>query len=100
MYPLRVDLQDGFENDAVILRVNGKEIYRKSGVRTKLQIALADSFEIQLPNDVAHVEVRVENRGQSATFDLRPSEHPYLAVSLTPKGQVAFQPSQELFRYM
>ncbi len=100
MHSLRIDLQEGFSNDTVVVRVNGKESYRKSGVNTRLPVGVAESFEVQVDDDAARVEIRLENKGLSGILDLRPSEHPYVAISVTHEGQVTFQPSKELFRYM
>ena len=42
---LHIALQEGFAGDPVSISVDGREIYRKDGVRTRTQIGLADSIE-------------------------------------------------------
>ncbi len=98
MPQLRIDLQEGFDNDTVVVRVDGPEVYRKSGVQTRVVVGVADSFEVTA-RDPAHVEVEVVTKKQSAAIDVKTAEYPYLGVSSTRTG-LKLQPSKELFRYM
>ena len=99
MFSLRIDLQEGFSGDTVIVTVDGSEVYRKSGVSTRLPVGVADSFEVQLDADQGRVSVDVATRGLTDATDIRPSKFPYLGVSLS-GGRIAFEPSAELFRYL
>lgn len=100
MYLLRIDLQEGFDNDTVVITVNGSEVYHNSGVKTRLPVSVAHSFETQVAEDSAHIEVDVATKGRTGKIDLRPSEFPYLGVSLSRDGQVRFESSKEIFRYL
>jgi hypothetical protein len=95
---LRIDLQEGFNNDTVAVRVDGAEVFRKTGVKTRPPVGVAESFEVEA-SDPAHVEIEVATKQQSAAVDLHVSEFPYLGVSSS-GGGLELNPSRELFRYM
>ena len=59
---LTIDLQTGFANDEVILRVAGIEVLRRSEVTTNLAISLADSHQTEVEGNPVDVEVLVSTR--------------------------------------
>lgn len=61
---LHIALQDGLANDTVVIRSNGQEIYRKTGVSTRTQLAMPIWLNLtctravtrsQLPSPRGHV---------------------------------------------
>ena len=92
---LTIDLQEGFSGDEVIVRVNGREVERRLGVRTKRVLGLAQSVAIDVPDGAVNLEVDVPTRGVRATTDVR---HPQLGVSLEGNG-IQFVQSDEEFGY-
>jgi hypothetical protein len=92
---LSIDLQEGFSGDDVIVRVNGEEVARQSGVRTKQTLGLAHSLAIAVPDGPVRVEVDVPTRGLRGSTDVR---HAQLGVSLADVG-VRFVQSDEEFGY-
>jgi hypothetical protein len=95
MPTLTIDLQDGFADDDVIVCVNGKEVERRSGVRTKRMLGLAQSMAITVPDGPFSIEVRVTTRGISGRTEVR---HTQLGVSLSDKD-VQFVQSDKQFGY-
>ena len=100
MPALRIDLQEGFRNDTVIVRADGAEVFRKAGVTTRPPVGVAESFEIQTPRDTTSISIDVPNRSQSASAEVQVSQTPYLGASFDVSGQLTFHPSAEMFRYM
>jgi len=98
MAALRIDLQEGFDSDVVAIRVDGKEVYRKSGVTTMLQISLADSVEVDAGDATASVEVEVVSRDARDRVSVDPPA--FVAFTLRPDGGIRHQVSKEPFRYM
>jgi hypothetical protein len=96
---LRVDLQEGFDNDTAVVRVDGREAWRKAGIKTRPPVGVAESFEVECAANKAHIEVDVPTRKQSGSLEMDVVEHPYLGVSLGP-DRLKFERSRELFRYM
>jgi hypothetical protein len=96
---LHLALQDGFADDAVVVRVGNGEPVRHEHVTTKSQIGLARAFEVSVPDGPAEVEVLLPERGLSARTRVDSTETPFLGVSLR-DGAIAFRPASERFRYL
>jgi len=54
---LHIAFQEGFADDTVVIRVNGKEVFRKASVKTRTQIGYAGSFEVNVQEGSVNVEV-------------------------------------------
>jgi hypothetical protein len=98
MATLSIDLQEGFEGEEVIVRVDGREAARCRGVRTNRMLGLADSLAVQVPEDKATIEIAVPSRHLERRVEVRPGETPYLGVSLS-SGQINLLPYPEPFGY-
>jgi hypothetical protein len=92
---LVIDLQDGFSGDEVIVRVNGQEVERRSDVRTKRNLGLAQTIAIQVPDGPVTVQVDVPTKGVNGHTEVR---HPQLGVSLAGK-EIQFVQSDDEFGY-
>ena len=90
---LQVALRDGFRDDTVTIKVDGKEVYRKSGVSTDLTISFADSVEVSVAGATARLEVSVAG-GQSRSEEVRVAETPFVAVQVL-DGTMEFRKSKE-----
>ena len=82
MARLQVALQDGFDEDAVVVSLDGTEVFRKDGVTTRRQISLAESFEIDAPDQLAELHVDVMSRGVSGSIAVDARAQPIVALSL------------------
>ena len=96
---LSIALQDGFEGEPVVVRVNGKEVYRKNSVQTDYRISLADSFEVPLPDDPITVEVELPQRNARATQPIEAEGTVYVGVSWL-EGKLQFRISDTPFGYL
>lgn len=95
---LHIALQEGFAGDPVSISVDGRDIYRKEGVRTRTQIGLADSIETTHDPGSATIEIRA--RDSAATITPTLTGDLFLAVSLSPDGRIVHRSSAQPFRYM
>ena len=98
MPTLRVDLQEGFAGDTVQVRLNGKELLREPGVRTRLQTGLARLIETEAQGE-ATLEIAIEERQLRETIRLNVSSPTYVGVSVKGNGLV-HQVSGEPFGYL
>jgi len=57
---LILKLRDGFKNDTVQIKANGREVYHKEGVSTDLAISVADKVEIEVRKSTVSLEVVVK----------------------------------------
>ncbi|HWN09060.1 MAG TPA: hypothetical protein VNO50_07280 [Pyrinomonadaceae bacterium] len=98
MATLRIALQDGFEDDTVVIAVNGKEVFNQKNVKTKRQIGKAAGFELKLEPGPADVEVSLPLRQLSDPIALKVSDDVYLGISVV-DGRIVHRISSEPFRY-
>ena len=80
---LAIELGEGFTDDDVVVLVDGKEAWRRSGVTTNYSVGLAAIAEVPAAPGTT-VEVRV--RGMSRTERV---EHAPLRTFINPDGLLA-----------
>jgi len=97
---LSVALQDGFIDDLVVIQINDQEVFRKPSVKTRFQIGLADSFEVNVQEGSVKVEVLLPAKQLSESIVLPVTNLVYLGVSLTPEGKISYRVSHEPFGYL
>jgi hypothetical protein len=78
---LSIKLRDGFRDDAVNIRVDGVEVYRKSAVSTDLTISFADKVEVPVQPARVSVEVSIA-RGATGRVEVSPGETPFIDVAI------------------
>lgn len=100
MSRIHIAFQEGFSRDEVVLRIEGREVIRKMGVTTRLQIGLALAFDLEVPDEPFEVEVGVPTRSTSAKFRLDPSGPRHVGISLTSSGEPTHVVSAEPFGYL
>ena len=98
MPTFKIDLQEGFDGDRVVIRVDGRPVYDKQGVSTRMQIGLADSVQVETGSE-AELAVQLPDKGLEGTVKLFVEETPNVGVSVEgevvrfkfpPEGQVMF----------
>jgi hypothetical protein len=89
---INVALQDGFDGDEVVIRVDGAEAYRDEQVTTRTQISHAADTQLEVPDAPFTLEVDVPTRGVHESFQLDPQTHPNVALSLLEGRLVAAYP--------
>lgn len=90
---LTVQLRDGFSNDTVTVRVNGKEVYQKSGVTTDLTISFADRVEVPVEESTVQLEVAVQG-GLRKTEEIRVQETAFVDVWIV-EGKMELRSSKQ-----
>jgi len=100
MPTLHTALQEGFADDEVILRIDGREVFHKTGVKTRLQIGLAATHEEPVNSGPVSVEVELPARKLTRTLPMVVTEDLFLGVSLEPVGTLRHVVSREPFGYV
>ncbi|MEV0379422.1 hypothetical protein [Nonomuraea sp. NPDC050643] len=81
MTSARIDFTEGFDNDEIIVRVNGEIAFHGRNVTTSPLIGLAESVELTLPGEHAEAEIELPGRGAATRLDLRASRQVAVSVS-------------------
>jgi hypothetical protein len=92
---MRVDLQDGFNNDRVELYANGVKVFAEEGVTTRRQLGFALSSEIDVPPGTFELELRIPSRKLSKTISV---DTPNLGISIR-NGEIEIITSGKRFGY-
>jgi hypothetical protein len=100
MPTLHVDLREGFDGDTVVVEAAGRELYRKSGVKTNYSIGLADRVTAEVPAGDVRVEVTLPERGLRGSVALTVSGPAALAFSLDPAGALTGREVEASPRYL
>lgn len=95
---LHIDFQEGFEGEPVSARVDGREIFSKPAVRTRMQIGLADSCEVTLSD--GDVSLEVTARTATLRVPLRLERDTWVGVSVSEDGDIVHRISSEPFGYV
>ncbi len=95
---LAIDLQEGFVDDAVIVRVNSKEVFSGEHITTNKLLGVSASIKTEVMQGMANVEIRILNRKIVKTISLDVLAPTYLGISLL-KGMVDHVISTEPFVY-
>ena len=97
---LAIHLQEGFEDDTVVLSLNGEEVLLKQHVTYSPLLGYSQvTFERQVQPGRIRFQVHLPERGQSASVDLELKSDTYIGVFVA-DGEVQFTPpSQVPFGY-
>ena len=98
MIPILIALQNGFEGDTVIVKVNGKEEFKQDNVKTKRQIGKAASFEVNVEEGPANIKVSLPLKNLSETIVFKVSDKVFLGISIE-EDKIEHMVSSEPFRY-
>ncbi|MFQ5347846.1 MAG: hypothetical protein ACE5ED_08380 [Rhodothalassiaceae bacterium] len=96
---LRVDLQDGFDGEAVLVELDGKAVYRQDEVRTRYQVGLADVIERDVADGRHALAIRLlrQDAAWQDSIDVKGETH--VGVSLSASGTLEVTVEDRPFRY-
>ncbi len=97
---LSIALEEGFSEDLVVISLDGVEVYRQPRVATRLQIGLADSFELQTAASSVTVAVALPDKGLATELELEVAGVLYLGISISPSGELVHRRSTIPFGYV
>ena len=97
---LKIDFQEGFVDDTVVVAVNGREVGRQEGLRTRTQIGYAGSMELEVEPGPTTVGLRVPGKDLAADVPVDAAGDVYLGVSLSPERGIECRVSQRPFGYL
>jgi hypothetical protein len=90
MISLEIHLQAMFQDDTVVVHVNGNEVFRQEGVTTDTKRMRASRIETHVPPGEVEIRVDVSTRSISGSQDFRIDQPSYVTVNLT-DGHLEFR---------
>ena len=97
---LHIALQNGFLDDKVLIIVNGKEVYRKSNVNTRLQIGLADLCGVEIKQGIVEVEISLSLKGIYRSIMFAVEDIAYLGISIRQSDKIYYKISYDPFGHL
>ncbi len=82
MPTLGIDLQSGFEDDEVVISVNGEQRLHREGVNTRRVLGLAGSMRIELDAGAVAIDVNMPRRAVEKHLELDLQADTYVGLSL------------------
>ena len=95
---LHVHLQEGFDGQPVTVSVDGHEVFRNGSIRTRTQIGLAASFDVDVEPGPVALDVNVA--GVATRLPLAPTADLYVGLSVGAGGTIVHRTSEEAFGYV
>ena len=95
---LTIALQDGFENDSVVVTVAGDVVIEETGFRTDQRIGLAYAIDVPLPDRAVVIDVQVPTRSLHASHELPTTTATSVGISLL-DNEIVFRSSPTPFGY-
>jgi hypothetical protein len=99
MVPLSIDLQDGFKDDSVIIRINDEVVFDQHKVTTKMLTGLAGSINSDVQPGPVRININVETKRITGTISLVISEDTFLGISII-NGKIVHLVSGTPFGYL
>ena len=103
IFTLNIDLQDGFNDDTVILEINNKEVFKEEHITTDLRIALAKGFTTHVSSGEVTLKVNVTTKNLVDNYKFKINSETYIGVSImepeSPNKKIEFSLSKERFEY-
>ena len=100
MHPLNINLQEGFEDDTVVIRVNGAEVLHQQHVKTRQQIGFAAETTATVPAGTVALEIALPVKGITGNIDIDMQAPMWAGVSLDSGSVLQFKISQTPFGYV
>lgn len=97
---LTIDMQDGFKDDRVAVKVNGREVLNRKSVNTKFQIGFAESAAAEIGEGRASIDILVPSKNLSRSIEVDITGPLFLGISLDPADGIDLRVSTEPFGYL
>jgi hypothetical protein len=82
MIYITIDFQDGFVNDSIECRLNGKIIYSKNNCNTSQLTGLADSVRVKPDEGLNKLKVSIVSRGIEKDILIEVKKDVYVGISI------------------
>ncbi len=81
-HEFRIDLCTGFRGHTIVIFVDAREVYRRSGVTTDSATSRADAIEVLASAPTAHIEVSVIPGDFFGSIACDTAAHRHVVISL------------------
>lgn len=97
---LTIDLQDGFSDDVVTIKVNGREVLGEKRVSTEFQIGWAERLEVDTDEQRVVVDLSVPTQNLSKEVEIDLQGPTFVGFSIDPSDGIEVRVSSQPFGYL
>ena len=97
-YRLRIDFQDGFDEDTVVININEKEVYRNDRISTDYSLSYAAHYEEKTQEGRIELQILIPTKCIERSITLEIKQDSYLGISVL-KSEILIKPSKKPFVY-
>lgn len=98
MVILAIDLQDGFSDDTVVLRIDGKEVFREQSVTSNAMSGFTKHLEQEVPTGRTSIEVCIDTKKLKQSLLLDVVDDTYLGIFID-ADSINFRTGEHPFGY-
>lgn len=96
---LHIAFQEGFDGDTIIVRIDGKEMFRNDNVTTRRQIGYASSFETNSHTGPVTIDILLPNKSLWETVQFQVTAATFVGISID-QGKITYRLSDQPFGYV
>ncbi len=96
---LGIDLQDGFADDTVVVKVKENEVFQKEHINTSMLLGFATTFKTEVRQGRVSVKVEIPTKNIKRTIMLEILNDVYLGISVV-NSIIDYIISDEPFGYL
>lgn len=96
---MHIALEEGFDGEDIVIRVDGEQVFHGEDVRTRYQIGLAAMVDVTVDDGPAEVEIDLPGRGSTRTLTVDVNGELWVGLSLQDGDRLEERISSETFRY-
>lgn len=100
MQTLHIELQEGFDDDRVVARLNGVEVLSLDHVTTRVQTGFAAAGSTEAADGKAVLEISMPAAGQQARTEINLNQAIWAGINVGPDKAIQFRISQAPFGYV
>jgi hypothetical protein len=88
-------LTDGFHNDHVVIKVDGRKVFDERNITTNKLLGLAEEVPVTLPHESSKIEVELPDRNIVVPVTMDSSKGMHIPISLQ-DGRLSYSVEREL----
>ena len=100
MQTLNIELQEGFQDDTVVVSVNGAEVMHRDHIKTRLQTGFAAATTATVPEGKAVIEVASSAASTTGQIEVEVLAPIWIGASVDADRVLHFKISQTPFGYV
>jgi hypothetical protein len=97
---LSIDLREGFYHLPVVVRLDGREVFRSQSLSTRMQTGLAGQVRLEVGADPVEIEIELPSLNRKITHRVKTDRSWFVGIDLDSDGTPRLREGSEPFGYV